>query len=128
VVEVSSAVSHGATGRELGNNVSSSEVPAPRLVTDIVDYIHLKESSRGKNNYSKCAEIGLYNEFGYGIPGNGEFMCFEKGLDRAEVERWVQDKLDEKYTVPELLCLYNTGTAYQTCNYSKIYEKNLSSK
>lgn len=126
MVRVSLTASSGvAIDREPGNS-SSSEVPAPRQIEEIADYIHFKESSRGKNNYSKCAAIGKFNEYGYGIPGDGTYRCFDKGMDRAEVIRWIADKLEQKYTVPELLCKYNTGTMSENCNYLKhYYEKSI---
>lgn len=86
---------------------------------DLVDIIFLKESSRGKNNYSKCEAIGKYNRYGYGIPGNGSYICFEKDEDTKAVEGWVAEKKARGYSDTEILCLYNTGKATRTCEYAK---------
>lgn len=85
---------------------------------DIVDFIFMKESSRGKNNYSKCEAIGKFNRYGYGIPGDGSYICFEEGEDTKAVEGWVADKKARGYSDNELLCLYNTGKATRTCEYA----------
>lgn len=84
---------------------------------DLVDFIFNKESSRGKNNYSKCEAIGKYNRYGYGIPGNGQYICFEKDEDTKAVAGWVAEKIARGYSDNELLCLYNTGKASRTCGY-----------
>lgn len=84
---------------------------------DLVDFIFMKESSRGKNNYSKCEAIGKYNRYGYGIPGNGQYICFEKDEDTKAVAGWVAEKIARGYSDNELLCLYNTGKASRTCGY-----------
>lgn len=84
---------------------------------DLVDFIFMKESSRGKKNYSKCEAIGKYNRYGYGIPGNGQYICFEKDEDTKAVAGWVAEKIARGYSDNELLCLYNTGKASRTCGY-----------
>lgn len=96
--------------------VSEEVVVAPKPF-DIVDFIFMKESSRGKNNYSKCEAIGKFNRYGYGIPGNGKYLCFDKDEDTKAVEGWVADKKARGYSDNELLCLYNTGNATRTCGY-----------
>lgn len=85
---------------------------------DLVDIIFLKESSRGKNNYSKCEAIGKYNRYGYGIPGDGRYICFQKDEDTKAVEGWVAEKKARGYSDTEILCLYNTGKATRTCEYA----------
>lgn len=86
---------------------------------DLVDVIFEKESSRGKNNYSKCESQGKYNRYGYGIPGDGSYICFEKDEDTKAVAGWVADKIARGYSDSEILCLYNTGKATRTCEYLK---------
>lgn len=85
---------------------------------DIVDFIYMKESSRGKNNYSKCESVGKYNRYGYGIPGDGRYICFPKDEDTKAVEGWVAEKKARGYSDTEILCLYNTGKATRSCEYA----------
>lgn len=94
------------------------EAEAEVKPVDLVDIIFLKESSRGKNNYSKCEAIGKFNRYGYGIPGNGSYICFEKDEDTKAVEGWVAEKKARGYSDTEILCLYNTGKATRTCEYA----------
>lgn len=86
---------------------------------DLVSIIHKLESSEGKKNYSKCAEKGLYNEYGFAIPGNGKYVCFEKGQDKEAVEGWISFRKALGYTEKELLCEYNTGDKDSDCQYYK---------
>ena len=76
------------------------------------------ESSGGINNYSKCEAIGKFNRYGYGIPGNGKYLCFEKDEDTEAVEKWFAEKLKNGHTLKECLCLYNKGIASEECSYS----------
>jgi len=83
---------------------------------EIVKKIIILESSGGKNNYSKCQEQGLYNRYGYGIPGDGTYRCFEKDEDTKAVEKWFDEKLNEM-DIATATCYYNTGTKTQDCPY-----------
>ena len=107
--------------------VSGSEVPVEQPKTaqnkemeQLKDYIWFKESTRGKNNYSKCEAIGEVNGIGYGIPGNGKYMCFEDHAEEMKVlETWIKNKQAQGMTNKGLLCLYNRGIVSETCNYIK---------
>lgn len=94
----------------------------PALIGKMTDYIHRKESSAGKHNYSKCAQQGKFNEYGYAIPGNGKYACYNtQEENRLAVEGWIQDKLDRGFTEKELLCYYNTGKRSADCPYGANY-------
>lgn len=97
----------------------AKEVEVKEVKRDLVDFIFQKESSRGKNNYSKCEAIGKFNRYGFGIPGNGDYLCFEKGQDTVAVAGWVAQKKAAGMSDEALLCLYNTGKATETCGYVK---------
>ena len=84
---------------------------------DLVDFIFSKESSRGVNNYSKCESIGKFNRYGFGIPGDGSYICFEKDDDTVAVAGWITHHKALGYTDNQLLCLYNTGSAKEDCPY-----------
>jgi len=84
----------------------------------IVKKIMMLESSGGKNNYSKCEAIGKYNRYGYGIPGDGTYRCYEKDEDTKAVENWFEEKLNEM-DLATAACYYNTGTKTQDCPYYK---------
>jgi len=86
---------------------------------DIVDLMFTLESSRGKYNYSKCEEIGKYNRYGFGVSGNGDYLCFEKDKDTVAVTGWVEQKKATGMSDGQLMCLYNTGITSQTCDYFK---------
>lgn len=117
VVSEQDTATHDAQDSENGEDEANLVSTSP-AIEKIVDYIHLKESSRGKNNFSKCASQGLYNEYGYSIPGDGtgEYKCFEKGKDREAVV-WQVEKDLKTYSVNQLLCRYNTGKATDSCPY-----------
>lgn len=86
-------------------------------VETIADYIFMKESSRGKNNFSQCEAIGKVNRYGFGIPGDGSFLCFDEGGDRRAVIGWIEQKRAAGLSDNALLCLYNTGKASDYCAY-----------
>jgi len=109
----------GVYGNErVGIKVSDSTPQSTSLsIDELADYIHLKESSCGVNNYSKCKAIGKYNEYGYGIKGDGKYICFNKGEDRKSVIEWIKEKKEQGMSDKELLCYYNTGEVSENCNY-----------
>jgi hypothetical protein len=87
-------------------------------IDEVVRRIMGLESSFGKNNYSKCAAIGQYNRYGYGIPGNGKYLCFELDKDTEAVKSWIKERKD-KYSLGSLLCGYNMGfkNKLENCDY-----------
>lgn len=90
-------------------------------IARIAEYIWNKESTRGKHNFSKCEAIGKINGIGYGIPGNGEYMCFDSHADEMRaLEGWIISKRAAGYTDENLLCLYNTGSP-KPCAYAVEY-------
>jgi hypothetical protein len=79
-------------------------------IEELAQYVWFKESTKGKNNYSKCEAEGKINGIGYGIPGNGKYMCFNSHEEEMQVLRgWIIEKLARGYSEKEALCLYNTG-------------------
>lgn len=98
--------------------VHAEDVPEDiSSVESIADYIFMKESSRGKNNFSKCEAVGKFNRYGFGIPGNGSFLCFDGDGDRRAVIGWIEQKRAAGLSDSSLLCLYNTGKASEDCAY-----------
>lgn len=83
-------------------------------IEELADTIHTRESSKGKNNYSQCEKIGKFNEYGYGIPGDGSFLCFDKGMDRVAVLGWLAQKRAAGMSDKAMLCLYS-GSNYAGC-------------
>ena len=83
-------------------------------VSQIADEIWMLESTRGKNNYSKCEAIGKVNGIGYGIWG-GNWQCFESHEEEMKtLEKWISEKRDKGMTDKELMCLYS-GSNYRIC-------------
>jgi hypothetical protein len=84
-------------------------------VAEIADTIWKNESTRGKHNYSKCEEIGKVNGIGYGIAGDGKYMCFESHEEEMKVlEGWITEKRARGKSDKELMCLYS-GNHYEIC-------------
>lgn len=91
------------------------EVKEVDNVDELSEMIYKLESTSGKNNYSKCEEIGKVNGIGYGIPGNGTYQCFDSHKDEMQVLKgWIIDKKARGFTDTELLCRYS-GNNYQIC-------------
>lgn len=91
-------------------------------VAHLVKAIYVLESSGGKND--GCVRDGRgVNGFGY-RQNKREFVCFDSH-ERVEglVTRWVEDKLEKNYTIPELLCYYNQGERVKMCPYYNNYLK-----
>jgi hypothetical protein len=84
-------------------------------VKEIAEDIWNRESTKGQHNYSKCEAIGKVNGIGYGIAGNGKYLCFESHEDEMRVlEGWIIAKFSAKYTERDLLCIYS-GNNYKEC-------------
>lgn len=84
-------------------------------IEQIADKIWFLESTRGKNNYSKCEAIGKINGIGYGITGNGKYQCFNSHDEEMQVLRgWIIDKRAKGMSEQEMLCHYS-GNNYQGC-------------
>ena len=93
--------------------------PKDNSIERIADYIYLKESSSGKNGYSKCKAIGQVNNIGYGIYG-GKWQCFDNHAEEMNVlNEWISDKRAKGMSDNELLCIYNTGIKSNDCEYVK---------
>jgi hypothetical protein len=102
----------------MSSDFKPSEVVVKEIKRDLVDEIFFKESTRGKNNYSKCEAIGKYNRYGFGIPGDGSYLCFPEGQDTVAVAGWIAQKKALGLSDNALLCLYNTGNVTETCKYA----------
>lgn len=98
-------------------------LPSPKTaptVSQIVDGIHLLESSRGKAKIGLqaiCEAQGLSNEYGYG--GMDLKICFRNHVEaKARVTLWVVEHM-EKYhgNVGQTLCRYANGGSATDCEY-----------
>lgn len=90
------------------------EEPKAPTIEELANTIHHLESSKGKNNYSQCEKLGKFNEYGYAIPGNGSYLCFEKGQDRIAVMGWLAQRRAAGMSDKAMLCLYS-GNNYAGC-------------
>lgn len=82
---------------------------------DLADYIWMKESSRGKNNFSKCEEIGKINGVGYAIPGDGSYICFDSHEEEMKaVDGWLAVRKASGWSELKMLCTYS-GNHYDEC-------------
>lgn len=83
-------------------------------IDELADYIWLHESSRGKNNYSKCEAVGKINSIGYAIY-DGKWMCFNSHEEEMQtLNKWLTNKKEVGLSDTELLCLYS-GSNYSIC-------------
>ena len=106
------AVAYPANEKSVMEEQDLSDTTSP--VSQIADEIWMLESTRGKNNYSKCEAIGKVNGIGYGIWG-GNWMCFDSHEEEMEtLEKWISEKRDKGMTDKELKCLYS-GQNYKIC-------------
>lgn len=101
-------------------------------ISSVVDYIHYKETSRGKAPHGvhvDCKEKGKSNEFGYGVMvawENGVYnkdkvFCFDSFEDSKIYIATYIGKLLDKLSIKQVLCYYNTGVASESCDYSREY-------
>lgn len=91
------------------------ETKKDRSVDELADYIWFKESTRGKNNFSKCEAIGKINGIGYRIPGDGSYTCFDSHDDEMSVLKgWIIDKKALGWSELKMLCTYS-GHNYSEC-------------
>ena len=111
-VAVSQATPRGISGVK----TAGGRETGPSL-EEIVRKVSMLESSGGKYNYSKCERIGKFNRYGFGIPGNGKYMCFEKDEDTTAVMEWFEEKL-KKHKLKTALCIYNRGVETEDCHYA----------
>ena len=94
--------------------VEAKETPKDNI-EELMTLIYQNESSSGKNNFSKCEEQGKVNGIGYGIPGNGSFVCFESHQDEIiALKGWLVAKRASGMSDDDILCLYS-GDNYINC-------------
>ena len=80
-------------------------------VSEIANIIWTLESSKGLNNYSKCEAIGKYNGIGFGIPGDGTYMCFNSHEEEMkQLNKWIKEHKSQGITDDQMLCHYNIGS------------------
>lgn len=84
-------------------------------IGELADLIWSRESSRGVNNYSKCEAIGKVNGIGYGISGDGSYMCFDSHEDEMTVLRgWIITRKAWGWSELKMKCTYS-GNNYGEC-------------
>jgi len=94
-----------------------ADKPETDRIDELSNLIWLRESTRGKNNYSKCELAGKINGIGYGIPGpgNGKYICFESHEEEMRALRnWLKSKKSAGMSEKQMLCLYS-GNNYKEC-------------
>jgi len=91
-------------------------------IEQIVNAVHLLESSGGKND--GCKKKGLINGYGYAQHGSGDvWTCFKSHAQvRALVEQWYEKRVPE-LGLSTALCYYNTGHKLQDCTYYRNFLK-----
>lgn len=90
------------------------EVNPSLPVQNMMEIIWTNESSKGKNNYSKCETLGKINGIGYGIWGDN-WMCFDSHTEEMKtLEKWITEHKEQGMNDTELLCHYSGGN-YDLC-------------
>lgn len=99
----------------LAKEMLIEEVVVEKVERDLADYIWMKESSRGENNFSKCEAIGKINGIGYAIPGDGSYMCFDSHEDEmVALNGWLTVRKASGWSELKMLCTYS-GNNYEEC-------------
>jgi hypothetical protein len=99
-----------AQAKELSQKLKKSTENVISDTERIADTIYTIESTQGKNNYSKCEAIGEVNGIGYGIPGDGKYVCFKNHAEEMKtLKNWIETKKSQGMEEKELMCFYNTG-------------------
>lgn len=97
------------------NIAQAQELPQVDPIEALSALIWQRESTKGINNYSKCEAQGKFNTIGYGIPGNGSYLCFASHEDEMQaLKGWLITHKAQGMTEKEMLCLYS-GSHYQEC-------------
>lgn len=102
---------------KVADTVQPKEIAKERedTISELAGLIYERESSNGKNNYSKCEAIGKVNGIGYAIPGDGSFICFDSHEDEMKaLEGWLVSKRAGGMSDEAMLCLYS-GNNYINC-------------
>lgn len=120
------------TVKAKSETIIKEEIKPDYSITELVDYIHLMESSRGYADSGLsvvCKDKGLTNEYGYramdawvdGYFNPDKAFCFNNQAEAVlTVTEWVK-KYVEKYGTYEAMCIYNTGsTKNGNCEYVEI--------
>jgi hypothetical protein len=96
-------------------NLEEVEEKSSRSIDELADYIWSKESTRGKNNFSKCDTIGKVNGVGYDIPGDGSYVCFDSHEEEMQVLKgWLTYRKALGWSELKMLCTYS-GNNYGEC-------------
>lgn len=86
-----------------------------KSIDELSDYIWMKESTRGKKNFSKCDTIGKVNGVGYDIPGDGSYVCFDSHEEEMQVLKgWLTYRKALGWSELKMLCTYS-GNNYEEC-------------
>jgi hypothetical protein len=106
-----------------GAKASTTKAEAPKSPAKvaesseaIADTIYLLESSRGKND-NKCESLGKHNGYGFRQGASRNYCTTSDNETRKLVIEWIKEKQSQGLTENQLLCLYNTGTASEQCEY-----------
>jgi hypothetical protein len=97
------------------NAVEAKETKEVAKIDELADLIWMRESTRGKSNYSKCDVIGKINGIGYAIPGDGSYICFDSHEEEMmALKGWLTAKSAAGMSEYNMLCLYS-GSNYKEC-------------
>lgn len=96
--------------------LKQSEKPKAYTIPQIVDAVHILESSGGVKD--GCIAKGKINGFGFAQHGSGDvWNCYKNYAQvRALVEQWFAQKVPAM-GLPTALCYYNTGYKKADCPY-----------
>lgn len=110
----------------------TEEVKPDYSIVELVDYIHMQESSGGNAESGLsvvCKDRGQTNEYGYrameawvdGVYYPEKAFCFNNQAEAVLTVTELITKLVNKYGTYEALCIYNTGTTKNgNCDYVEI--------
>lgn len=92
------------------------ETPKVDPLDTLAKTIWERESTKGKQNYSKCEAQGKINGIGYGIAGDGKYICFSSHEEEMQaLKGWLIAHKASGMSETQMLCLYS-GHHYKECN------------
>lgn len=115
--EVTTGVANAVTKEEKIAVIRGSKYPV------VIAGVWNLESTSGENangHHNYCNEVGYSNEFGFGVYGENRkcFRTFDESV--SAVEAWFDGQL-KRLSVDQALCLYNTGSVTDECDYAYNY-------
>jgi hypothetical protein len=112
-----------------GGSATLKEIPSQTMEEaigkakywDIIMRLWTLERSQGRSPSQVCLAQGKTNELGYGINDNSHYCYDSYDQIVGVVDDWLTRKL-AVYSLPQTLCLYQSGEPLDDCGYYRKYK------